>query len=152
MTSYVVTIEGVMRKVTDGTPITEGIEFIRALTGERDSIVFLTESEDTKDAEDFLDRQDIRHDFILGRAVERPAQLHAIRHQWGYGIDIVIEPDPAICAELVGEGFLVLGWFHPYYARAEWRPGYQPAIRAWADLVQQSEADAIAAARDTGGN
>jgi hypothetical protein len=136
MTSYVITVEGVLRKLL-GQPLTEGIEFVRALVSERDSVVFLIESEDTKDAEEFLDRNGLRHDFILGRAVERPQQLHAIRHQWGYGIDVVIEPDPAVCAELVGEGFFVLGFFHPYFARAEWRPGYKPAITPWADLVQQ---------------
>jgi hypothetical protein len=135
MRSIVVSAEGVLRKFTDGSPIREGIELVSNFTGDRDSMIFLT-GKSVEGEEDWLNLNGItRHDLILGKEGLRVQQLRRIQHEYGYTVDLVIEPDPSVCAELVANGYTTLGFFSPYFSNPEWRPDHSYSIRPWHDLA-----------------
>jgi hypothetical protein len=141
MRAIVIVVEGVLRKLTDGTPIREGIELVANFTGERDALVFLTNGRwcSASSTEDWLQLQGLRADLVLKTEAvhSRSEELHILRNNWSYHVDLVIEPDPDICADLVANGHTTLGFFHPHYSQAEWRPDFKPEVRPWAELSTQ---------------
>lgn len=134
----VVTVEGVLRKLTDGSRITSGIDLVASLAHDTDysGLIFLT-SGHAAEAEAWLDEQGISRDLVLGAREDRIDQLRKIRHEWGYPVDFVIEPDPAIARKLMEEGYTTLLFLHPAYSKPDWRPDHQFAVRPWDDLAQQ---------------
>ncbi|GHB52851.1 hypothetical protein GCM10010331_45620 [Streptomyces xanthochromogenes] len=66
----------------------------------------------------------------------------------GTKVDLVIEPDPAISAELLALGYPVATLTLPYFAKPEWRPDYNQTPRPWDALVDEVEAQAEAYAAD----
>lgn len=143
--TFVVTVEGVLRKLTDGQPIVVALGLLESL-GQGNSFIYLTE-EAAKETEEWLDDRGLSHDLVLGRHEDRVLQLQKIRHEWGYPIDAVIEPDPAVAAKLVEAGYTVLGFFHPHYARSSWRPGSKFEVTPWDD-VKASVIDDLRQARE----
>lgn len=143
MRTIVVTVEGVLRKLTDGQRINEGVEFLLRLTNGYEAThpfnaVYLT-AKPAKEVEEWLNSEDIGWDLVLGAQEDRVAQLRKIRYEWGYPVDFVIEPDPAIAANLTREGYTTLLFLHPHYAKAEWRPDHQFAARSFADIKAMHE-------------
>jgi hypothetical protein len=130
--TFVVTVEGVLRKITDGKPINVMLQMLMLLR-EGNTFIYLTE-ENATEVEEWLAIQGLPHDLVLGKNEDRVLQLRRIRHEWGYPIDVVIEPDPVIIAALINEGYTVLGCFHPAYARRQWRPDYKFEITPWEEV------------------
>ena len=138
--SIIVTVEGILRRVTDGTGIPPGIYLIRQLAQHEalNSFVYLTRGGNPEEVEDWLDQQGLPYDMVLASWSEDPVKrIRAMQQQWGYTVEYIIEPDPALAAEFVREGWMTIGFFHPYYAKPEWRPDYQETVQPWASLSEQ---------------
>lgn len=132
MNTIVVSIEGVLRKVTDGTRINEGCELLNELA-DRYTRVFLT-SGSCVEAEDWLDGQGIGYDLVLGTREDRVEHLRTIRYGYGYPVSLVVEPDPDLAIDIMAEGYTVLLFMHPAYAKPEWRPDHKDAVMSWDEL------------------
>ena len=130
--STVIFTDGVLRK-SDGQLLPDGIDLARKFS---DSIVCFGQRADTAE---WLGRQGLAADLVLDYAADDdPAELlKDLRFIYGHPVDMVITPDPQAVTQLLAEGYLVLGFFHPYFARPEWRPGYSGGIRPWDELSKQ---------------
>jgi hypothetical protein len=143
--TIVVVAEGVLSRDTTGDPIEDGLYmFTRSF---RDTVIVLTDR-DPEVVKDWLHLNNFGFDLILPKEDDRITQLLRIKHEYGYSIDVVVEPDPAVCSLLVAAGFLTVGFFHPYFARAEWRPDYVGGVRPWNELVEESKALLLAATQE----
>lgn len=146
--SVVITVEGVLRKNTDGQEIPLGVDWVRTLASLRDGLrIFLTER-DPADTEVWLAAKGITFDLVVRKTGDRLTQMRDLLFHWGYVVDYCVEPDPAIVVQLLREGYTVLGFFHPYYAKPEWRPDYDETVRPWDDLVRQAREDSTRHAND----
>jgi len=132
--TFVIPVEGVIRKVTDGQPIVQMVELISSFAGEN-TFIYLTD-EAANDTADWLNLHGLGHTLVLGRDADRLMQLRRIQHEWGYNVDFVIEPDPEVVAKLVEHGYPVLAFFHPYYSKREWRPDYKFEVTPWDDIKE----------------
>ncbi|MFE9412397.1 hypothetical protein ACFYN0_26915 [Streptomyces sp. NPDC006704] len=66
----------------------------------------------------------------------------------GTKVDLVIEPDPVITAELLALGYPVATLTLPHFAKPQWRPDYTQEPRPWDALVDEVETQAQAYATD----
>lgn len=136
MSTIIVTVEGVLRKLTDGSRINEGVELVHRLSGEdigNNTILYLT-SGPAAETEAWLDEHDLARDMVFGAREDRVMQLRRIRHEWGYPISMVIEPDPDTAADLMAAGHTVLLFMHPAYSRPEWRPDHKFTVTSWDEI------------------
>jgi hypothetical protein len=140
MKNVVVTVDGVLRTLTDGKRINEGLELLQALDYANFEFVFLTPKAQA-DTEDWLDQEGLGGGLVLGAREDRVAQLRKIRHEWGYPVDLVIEPDPAVAVELIREGHTVLLFAHPQYAKPDWRPDHKLGMTTWDEIVNLAHED-----------
>lgn len=134
--TIVVTVEGVLRKLTDGSRIHEGVELVQRLSGEgigNNTIIHLT-SGPASEAESWLDAHDIACDLVLGAREDRVLQLRRLRYEWGYPVMLVVEPDPDIAVDLMADGYTTMLFLHPEYAKPEWRPDHEHAMKTWDEI------------------
>lgn len=138
----VVTVEGVLRKHTDGRPIVAGTSLVRKLQpfAGQPEMVFLT-SKDPAEVEEWLDAEHIAFDIVLGADEDRVAQMRRIRYEYGYPVDLVVEPDPDIAADLMAEGHTTMLFLHPAYSKPEWRPDHKYARKTWDELKTMTVED-----------
>lgn len=130
--TIVVTVEGVLRKLTDGSRIHEGVELVGNLQYEHSS-VFLAHG-DCGEAERWLEDTGISYDMVLGAREDRVLQLRRLRYEWGYPVMLVVEPDPDIAVDLMADGYTTMLFLHPEYAKPEWRPDHEHAMKTWDEI------------------
>lgn len=150
MNTIVVTVEGVLRKLTDNSRITMAVDFLNRLTREGTgdiNIIYLT-SKPAADTEAWLDEQGLARDLVLGVREDRVDQLRKIRHEWGYPVSMVIEPDPSVAVDLMAEGYTTLLWLSPAYSNPEWRPDHEFAIKPWGEITRHASESARQRAAD----
>ncbi|WP_409238293.1 hypothetical protein [Streptomyces sp. PA5.6] len=77
-------------------------------------------------------------------------RLDAVGYITGTGtkVDLVLDPDPAITAELLALGYPVATLTLPHFAKPQWRPDYTQEPRPWDALVDEVETQAQAYATD----
>lgn len=152
MTTAAIAIDGVMRKLVTSAPIPEGMRLYHSLA--RTGAVVLLADEEHKDdrLETWLEMEGcVNHSFVRYVAPElsgRVDQMNRLRMH-GHGVDLVVEPDPAIAAQLVAAGFNVCLFTHASYAHPSWRPDTDTGIQPWSDLSEQIATQARLRARDT---
>lgn len=150
MTTIVVTVEGVLRKLTDGQRIDSGVRLVQSLLAETagpSALVAFT-SKPAALTEEFLDFIGTPAALVLTAREDRVMQLRKIRQEWGYAVDYVIEPDPAIANLLAADGQTVLLFMSPAYAQPEWRPDYRAEVSPWDTVKERVTADWVARAAD----
>jgi hypothetical protein len=148
--TIVVTVEGVLRKLTDGQRLDSGVRLVQSLlveTAGSSALVAFT-SKPAAETEEFLNLLGIQAALVLTAREDRVMQLRKIRQEWGYAVDYVIEPDPAIANDLAADGQTVLLFLSPAYAQPEWRPDYKAEITPWDAVKERVTADWIARAAD----
>lgn len=74
-------------------------------------------------------------------------QVNQLRKR-GYDIEVIIEPDPQVCAHLLREGFNTMVFTHAAYAIPSWRPDYEGAVRPWDELASEVGIQAVLRERD----
>jgi hypothetical protein len=95
----------------------------------------------------------VNHDFILwyNRHVplrNRVDQVNYLRRE-GYGVDLLVEPDPGVATEVVASGVTTLLFAHAAYAHPSWRPDTDTGVQPWSDLSEQIAIQARLRARDS---
>lgn len=137
MSTSVVVIDGVLRKLVGGAPIPEGVRLFRSLlsTGR---VVLLGDVEPGGPAQilDWLELNGCTgHDFVdyaLGQT--HLYMLNRLRRQ-GYDIDLVVEPDPRMAQEIIKGGYNTLLYTHSQYAHPSWRPDAAKGVQPWGEIV-----------------
>jgi hypothetical protein len=162
MPSVAITVEGVIRRAVGGQPVPEGLDLYYGLAS-RMKVVLIT---------DELDRlpDDLRitelaywlrleglmqHDRIIYSepmwqgdvAIRRICQVNDARRM-GHDITMVIEPDPAVSAELLRTGYNVMTFTHAAYSVPSWRPDYKHTPTPWDKLSEQVEQESYLRAND----
>lgn len=139
--SIAITAEGILRQLIGGAPVPQGQRLYAAL-GSLYRLVVLTDEPDATEMKNWLYTENFRPNpvWVLPRLPiygETPnarwMQLARARN-YGAQIDAVIDPDPAVCAYLLSQGFLTLNALHPSYALPEWRPDYDAALKPWDEI------------------
>ena len=145
-------ISDVLRK-PGGEPIEQGLMLYR-IFAEHHQLV-LVKDHDARDDElvNFLQTERLdRHAYIASVPDvwdhSRVAQLVYVRNS-GKPIELVIDADPSVCAELFTRGFPVLHFMQPAFARPSWRPDFvNSSPTPWDELVSRRvEEDHYAAER-----
>jgi hypothetical protein len=161
--SVAITVEGVVRQFFGGQPIPQGLDLYYGLAT-RMKVVLITDEMDrlpddlrvTELAywlrlEGMTEHQRIvytePHWTELGNAARRVAQVNEARRM-GHDISLVIEPDPAVSAELINSGYNVLTFTHAAYSVPSWRPDYKHTPVPWDKLSVQVEREAFLRAND----
>lgn len=150
--TVVITIPGVMMKLVTAAPIPEGILLYKGLL-EVSNVLLVTD--DNKETTDHWLRLEnlTKHGTVLygtgfpQEETRRVAQVNQLRSR-GFTIDMVIEPDPAVAANLIRSGFTVCNFLHRAYAFPSWRPDYEGEGRKWEEIERQVAADALMKAQD----
>jgi hypothetical protein len=137
-----IAIDGVLRKPGLNTPIREGIKLYLTLAATYD-IVLVSDQEQDDSLQYWLSLNGVNKH--VGRILwsdrgGRLDQLRSLRRTGGL-VDLVVEPDPACAAELYQDGFTVLVFLSPQYARPEWRPDAEDGIPSWEDLMERVKDD-----------
>ncbi|MDJ0463197.1 hypothetical protein [Streptomyces sp. H27-C3] len=150
------TIDGALRNPTTDGVIPLGGTLYHALTAQH-SLYLLSDELDYLRTQNWLRLNSLtRHMRVI--QPRRPndwrtatqLRLDAIGYLTGTGtkVDLIIEPDPAITAELLGLGHPVATLSLPHFAKPQWRPDYTQSPRPWDALVDEVETQAQAYAAD----
>ena len=156
MSSVAIAVEGVIRKFVGGAPIPQGVMLYYALAT-RAKVVLLTGEREGEGLDWWLKTEGLNEhvkvfysDIVLADLSdggERLAQLSAAR-QLRYDVDLVIEPDPLVSAQLLVAGYNTLTFTHAEYSVPAWRPDTKVEIRPWDQLVEQVERESYLRATD----
>ena len=147
MKSYLIPVDGVLRKLVAGAPIPEGIRLYRALCS-AGRVILLHDGSDHDQVRDWLELNGCaQHDFIEWGRGPRVGAANHLRRQ-GYDIDLVVEPDPVVAHGLIAAGFNTLVFVHAQYAHPSWRPDTGTGIQSWDDINRQVAELARMKARD----
>src|SRR5258708_19095776 len=129
-TTAVITIPGVIQKIVSLAPIPEGIQIYHGLASTFNIILVTDDSKEQTDH--FLRLEGLtKHGQVLygddfPEENRRQKQISSLRTR-GFAVDLVVEPDPAIAANILFSGFNVCNFLHRAYAFPSWRPDYEEA-------------------------
>jgi hypothetical protein len=156
-----IAVEGVLRKISGGAPIPEGLDLYYGLAT-RARLVLLTEDpepakKELGPLEYWLQTEGMReharviYTDAVGRELDaahnRLLQVNWARN-WGYAVGLVIEPDPQVAAYLLLQGINVLLFCPAAYMMPSWRPDYHHEPQPWAELAQRVEDEVYLRAAD----
>lgn len=150
-----ITVEGILRKPSGGQVIDFGKSLYYGLSSQ--SVIVLLSDGIEEETEHFLAGEGL-HEHIavlypdsIGRVLDGPdARLAQVTNSGKqYGIDIVIDPDPAVAENLILHGISCMLFCHAQYARPEWRPDYEFTPTPWESLQQQIASEAHLKATDS---
>lgn len=156
--TYAMTVEGVLRKPVGGQPIREGLELYYGLVT-RGKLILLTDELTHDELDHWLRIEGLReHSRVIWNSamygqgpgtagIRRVCQLNEARRQ-GHAAELVVEPDPAVAAELIYNGYSTLLFTHANYAVPSWRPDYQPSPTPWSKLSAMIDDNALTRAED----
>ena len=155
----VIPVTGVLQKASDSGPIEAGLKLYRAMAETYNVVLIAGPDEDKDRLEHWLALHGLhQHSHVhyteaylveqLGPFGSWIYTIRALRRR-GFMLDIIIEPDPVVAAGLMQDGFTVLAFLHPAYARPEWRPGFTQAVQPWDELIAQVEHDQLVRNKDT---
>jgi hypothetical protein len=140
-----ITVEGVLMKPVASTIIPLGRQIYHAFRG-LTQIVLVSHETPQAELEQWLWMEGFGDyaaiappDSIMG-TLTNPAyrvwQCNQLKKR-GYNVELVIEPEPDVCAGLLVAGYSVLNFLHAAYAVPSWRPDYDGDLRPWDELSQQ---------------
>jgi hypothetical protein len=155
VSSVAISVEGVLSKYASSVPIPTGIALYHTFKENFNILLYSDQSRKTLDhwlaiealniqsAVEYNDEQ--RHWLTdSGRKLE---QLRSLRKR-GYSIELVIEPDPAVSAAMITNGFNVMTFSHAKYAMPKWRPDFEGERPDWSVLVEAADKQAELRALD----
>ncbi len=138
MKTSLIVVDGVLRKLIGASPIPEGIRLYQSLAS-TGRIILLGDGRADNRVDDWLELNGVvQHDFVWWKPPHhgRVEQVNYLRRD-GYDIDLVVEPDPAAAAGLIGAGFNTMVFVHSQYSHPAWRPDTDPGVRPWDDIARQ---------------
>jgi hypothetical protein len=128
-----ISIDGVLRKIIGNDPIPAGLILFKSLASQFAVVILTSKPGDPA----WLDEHGVKNDMVIpAEGKSRLSVINELKFEFGYTIDLVVEPDPEQAAKLFEAGFAVLGFFHPYYSHPDWRPldGSERPAQGWAEL------------------
>lgn len=143
--TYVLVVDGVLRKPSTNAIIEQGQELYWALSMTGRLVLLCGEDEDKVDW--FLRTNNFtKHALLLPEdptasptpAGRRMQQIREVRASGAY-IQFVIEPDPRIALHLFQESIPVMAYLHPVFMQPSFRPDYQSVATPWEDLTREVE-------------
>lgn len=141
--SCVIVIPGVLMQIVSSAPIQTGIQLYHGLS-ETFNVLLVTD--DNKEKTDYwLKLENLnKHGTVLygeeTQGSQRLKQVSSLRVR-GFSVDLVVEPDPVIAAELIRNGFSVCNFLHSQYSYPTWRPDFEGKTRGWEEIQKQVEMD-----------
>lgn len=139
MSLFVFTLDGVMRyNAAINVP---GAEMYRSLSAH--NRVGILCGPDKAEAEHFLRTNDFRtHAYLIEedptssptQVGRRRDQISRLRQQ-GSHVELVIDPDPAVVADLFAWGVPAMLYLHPQYSKPSFRPDFEREARPWDEMV-----------------
>src|ERR1039458_2622978 len=129
LATVVMFVEGVLQKPDSPQPLDAGVRLYRALSTSY-NLVLVTEQETDK-VKHFLSMNAINGhiDVVTLKDSSIAKGMNALRRD-GYILDFVISPSTAVTSILYEQGFEVLTYTSPKYARPEWRPDFRVPERS----------------------
>ena len=122
LATVVMFVEGVLQKPDGVQALDAGVRLYRALSTSY-NLVLVTEQEIKKVKHFLLMNAISGHiDVVPLNGSSIAKGMNSLRRD-GYILDFVISPNPAVTSILYEQGFEVLTYTSPRYARPEWRPG-----------------------------
>lgn len=131
-------VEGVLKAPTSEAVIPAGNGLYRALVEVEHRLFLLTENRD-KLLDDWL-KYNYLPGYIRLEQIDELDQVDGTLHRTlgklrvSGAVDLVVDPDPARCADSYGRGYTVLPFLSPSYARPNWRPDHDTTPRMWSAL------------------
>lgn len=139
MSTALIAIDGVMRKLVGGAPIPEGMRLYHSLAS-TGRVVLLADTGPSGPAQviDWLELHGcVAHDFVdYALGTTHVYLANRLRRQ-EYGIDMVVEPNPWMAQEFIKAGYNTLLFTHSQYAHPSWRPDAGKGVQPWTEITQQ---------------
>jgi hypothetical protein len=129
--------DGVLRKLVGGYFIQEGVRLAQGLAANGEVYIVTTGEKDLLDQWLYTETGSRWWSESEGLSDSLVATARNLRGHRQFAIDLVVTADPEESAELVAVGFNVLQFTHAEFARPDWRPDYDGAIRPWETLSKQ---------------
>lgn len=141
-----------MQQLVTTAPIQIGIQLYHGLLS---TFNVLLVTDDTKEKTDYWLRIENlnKHGAVLygekteASRIRRIKQVNTLRSR-GYAVDLVIEPDPSIAAELLRNGYNICSFLHSSYAYPTWRPDFEGEERGWEEIEKRVTVDKIMRSED----
>lgn len=147
-------IDGVLRQPVGGGVMAVGNLLYRALV-EIANVALVTNEQSAEQTEHWLKVNGFAdHNYLVLRRPEDPedagqARVRQITRLREMGpVEALVEPDPAIAAEVIRTGTPVLLCAHPAYAQPEFLPGYKTTATSWDLLVAEIDRQRAVKAED----
>lgn len=134
------------------TPVRHGIRLLAALSGSYKAVL-ATDEANAEHVEHWLKQQGLSDFYgilLVRRPVEaeldhtalRMAQFDFVR-SLGFSLDMVIDSDPGVVRQVMMRGGVGLLFAHPQYLRPEFRPDSERGLKAWNEIEQEVEQQAL---------
>ena len=141
----IMTLEGVLtdpaESVATAQPLAPGVALLGGLVRAQHQVVLLTSAPYTDEL-----RTDLRAKGIGGQVTVMSAPSWVNYDAWragrvkefrsvGWHPELFIDPSPTVCAQVMKDGVTTMVYTAASYARSEWRPDFERAVKPWDEVV-----------------
>jgi hypothetical protein len=145
MSSVAITVDGIMRKVIGGAPISQGLKLYRGLATQFTVHLMTDERPDTGDLQHWLELQGLQEhvaihwsDVVMDEMSVPNRRLHQVTYSHRVSfIDLVVDPDPDTVSGLLQHGWNALLVSYAAYSLPSWRPDYHAEVQPWNEMSAQ---------------
>jgi hypothetical protein len=145
MSSVAITVDGVMRKMIGGAPISQGIKLYRGLATQFTVHLMTDERTDNNTLQQWLEVQGLQEhvvihwsDVVMDMMTMPERRLHQVTYSHRVSfIDLVVDPDPDTVAALLQHGWNAMLVSYTAYSLPSWRPDYKAEVQPWDELSSQ---------------
>jgi len=141
LSTFAITIDGVLRKQLDQTINQDGLFLYEALSYVGRVALLGSDRPDVDDRFCRINGLN-RHFEIIPEAIESAStaagrRIQQVRSMRQEGLQFVVEPDPEIALEMFRNGMTVLPYLHPRYTQPSFRPDYSSRAQPWETLISE---------------
>src|ERR1700689_2644990 len=144
MSAVAIVAGGILRKMT-GSPIAAGIKLYRALATQFTVVLISDELEDKATLAYWLETEGLQEharvewsDIVLDQFPDPQRRLmQVVNISRVNSVELVLEPDPLVSAELIKEGWNTLTVSYAAYMLPSWRPDWVGTVEPWNELSKQ---------------
>jgi hypothetical protein len=137
------TLDGVLRSLTNGGALRSGILLYNALEPHA-SLAIITDMDTEEKATYWLAQNGLtKHSYLVLPKTEDPLDpgerrvIQIRRLKESSSVDFLIDPDPSVAQAVMASGTPVMLSLHPIYARPEFRPDFKSVAKPWDSLTQE---------------
>ena len=149
------TLDGVLRSVTNKGPLRSGLLLYRALEAHA-SLAIIADTDTEESAKYWLATNGLDlHAYLVLPKTEDPLDdgerrvIQINRLKESSSVDFLIDPDPTVAQAVMASGTPVMLSLHPVYARPEFLPDYRAVAKPWDVLTKELVRQQDLRAKDT---